>query len=118
MSGGQMLDDFTVYSDIWRINLETLQWFKLDYTHKIEIFCVIACVVEDSYLYLVAGVSNGELFGSKLERFDIRYPSLCGLCLESIRPSPNIKSLTKSLPADILDEIKNIENDSSAEDIN
>ncbi|KII74853.1 hypothetical protein RF11_12995 [Thelohanellus kitauei] len=113
MSGG-MNRWRTRCSDIWRLDFDTMEWFKLKYTLEPGIDGHRMSVVDDTYLYSAGGWVNKYLNLNKMERFILRPPSLYQLCLESVCRSPNITSYIHSLPTLILDELNIPDNDSSA----
>ncbi|KII63876.1 Kelch domain-containing protein 10 [Thelohanellus kitauei] len=105
MSGGRAPNDMFC-SDIWKIDLETLECSQLDYSHETGICSHMISVVDDTYLYRVGGQSFSSPCINNVERFTLRLPSLLRLSLESICRSPNINSYIKSLPAPIVNEFK------------
>ncbi|KII72043.1 hypothetical protein RF11_05933 [Thelohanellus kitauei] len=107
MIGGSINNGTRCYSDIWRIDLESLEWFKLDYTHKIRKYDHIVSVVDDSYLYSVGCWFAKKPLINTIERFTLRLPSLYRLSLESVCRSPNCKIYLKSLSSAIVDELNN-----------
>ncbi|KII62215.1 hypothetical protein RF11_06586 [Thelohanellus kitauei] len=113
MSGGSIQDLTICYSDIWRIDFETLEWFKLEYLHKSGTYHHIMCVVDDTYLYSIGGRDNNSRRLTTFERFTLLPPSLYRICLESICRSPNRASYLRLLPAAIVDELNLNDNDSS-----
>ncbi|KII71180.1 hypothetical protein RF11_09201 [Thelohanellus kitauei] len=106
MSGGRDPSGGTRFSDIWRLDLETLDWFKLDCCHKSGTYFHYISIVDDSYLYSIGGDSRGLPWLQPFERFTLRLPSLYRQSLESVFRSPNRLSYIKSLPAAIVDELR------------
>ncbi|KII63055.1 Kelch domain-containing protein 10 [Thelohanellus kitauei] len=111
MSGGMIPDTNIFHSDIWRIDLETLEWFKLNYTLTTGIYDHRMTVVDDSYLYSFGGDGNYHARLSLLDKFIIQPPALYRRCQETISKYPNLKSNIKSIPAAILDELNLNNND-------
>ncbi|KII74857.1 Kelch domain-containing protein 10 [Thelohanellus kitauei] len=111
MSGGGGVRAYTCYSDIWRLDLESMEWFKLDYTLQTGIECHSMTIVDDEYLYSVGGKDVNLCHLHTMERFTLKPPSLYRLCLETVCRSPNMTSYVKSLPASITDELNLNEND-------
>ncbi|KII65477.1 Kelch domain-containing protein 10 [Thelohanellus kitauei] len=103
LSGGESSAGYR--SDIWRIDLETLEWFKLYYCLKARIFNHCMSVVNDCYLYSFGGLGLHPDRLNTLQTFIVRPPTLYRLCLESISKSPNLRGYAKRLPAAIIDEI-------------
>ncbi|KII61569.1 Actin-fragmin kinase [Thelohanellus kitauei] len=83
MSGGSTDHMGSFYSDVWRIDLETLEWEKIDYFHETGVYDQLMSVVNDSYVYIVGGYDKNSHYLNTFERFAIRPPSLYRLCLES-----------------------------------
>ncbi|KII65474.1 Kelch domain-containing protein 10 [Thelohanellus kitauei] len=109
LSGG--MSSTTHNSDIWKINIETLEWFKLENPYKRGLVYHTMSVINDSYLFTFGGWRDHNDHLRYMQKFPIRPPTLYRLCLESISRSPNLISYTKSLPAAILDEL-NLDNNS------
>ncbi|KII63357.1 Kelch domain-containing protein 10 [Thelohanellus kitauei] len=105
LSGGENLKTRTIYSDVWKFDLATLEWLKLDCSLQTSLYSHCTSVVEDYYLYVFGGLGIESDRLKTFERFIIRPPALYRSCLESICGSPNFESYTTSLPAEILDEI-------------
>ncbi|KII71245.1 Kelch domain-containing protein 10 [Thelohanellus kitauei] len=105
MSGGKILYSDQYYSDIWRIDFETLEWIKLPYILKTGLTSHTMSVVDEIYLYSFGGCDIGSNYFNSLQRFILRPPSLYRLCLESIGKSQNLNSYIKSLPPSIVDEL-------------
>ncbi|KII61191.1 Kelch domain-containing protein 10 [Thelohanellus kitauei] len=103
LSGG--MSSTTHHSDMWKIDLETLEWFKLDYSLKTCIFNHCMSVVDDFYLFSFGGMGHHPDRLNKLQKFIIRPPTLYRLCLESISRSPNMRIYAKSLPVAIANEL-------------
>ncbi|KII61159.1 Kelch domain-containing protein 10 [Thelohanellus kitauei] len=112
MSGGIVGDSRSV-SDIWRMDLETLEWLKLDVSLQTGEYHHLMSVVDDCYLYSFGANGQGLDFFDKFERFTLRPPSLYLLSLETVCRSPNMSSLISSLPSDIVDKHKLNDNNSS-----
>ncbi|KII60359.1 Kelch domain-containing protein 10 [Thelohanellus kitauei] len=113
MSGG--IRPYTTYkinSDIWRIDLECVEWRKLENSLNPSVYDHSMAVIDDSYLYSFGGYHN-ECWINTLERFTVQPPTLYRLCLESICQSPNLRNYTKILPAAIADELNFNGNNSS-----
>ncbi|KII67087.1 Kelch domain-containing protein 10 [Thelohanellus kitauei] len=102
LSGGK--NSHTVFYDIWRIDLETLEWIKLDYSFQTGFGVFSTTVVDDCYLFGV-GMLHYVFEYNALERLTIRPPSLYRRCIESIKRSPNLIICSMSLPAAIVDEL-------------
>ncbi|KII63052.1 hypothetical protein RF11_09666 [Thelohanellus kitauei] len=97
---------------IWKIDLESLEWFKLDYVSK----CFISFLTSGIFMHKMAVVADSTLYvfnvgchipfcSFRLVRFAVQSPALYGLCLETIARSPNVRSIAESLPASIVDEL-------------
>ncbi|KII65471.1 Kelch domain-containing protein 10 [Thelohanellus kitauei] len=112
LCGGKNPHTFTSYNDIWRIDLETLEWIKLDYTVQTTEFIQCTSVVNGSYLYSFEGEGNGYDRKYMLQRFTVQPPTLYRLCLESITRSPSLRNCSNYLPAAIVDELDLNNNDS------
>ncbi|KII72944.1 Actin-fragmin kinase [Thelohanellus kitauei] len=113
MSGGSGRGTQRSRSDIWRMDLETLEWLKLDCCLKTGNSHHLMSVVEDTYLCSFGGNGRSQGFFDAPERFTIRPPSLYRLCLEFICRSPNIRSYIRSLPADVVEKLNIDDNNSS-----
>ncbi|KII63875.1 Kelch domain-containing protein 10 [Thelohanellus kitauei] len=103
LSGGDRLCGF--YNGIWRINLESLEWLKLDYSLKSGMVFHKMAIVDDSMLYVFGGWYEDSICSDKLERFALKPQPLYQLCLESIRRLPNVRSIAALLPKSIADEL-------------
>ncbi|KII72817.1 Kelch domain-containing protein 10 [Thelohanellus kitauei] len=112
MSGGMEPYINTYYSDIWMIDLLTLEWFKLQYSLTRGVFYHRISIVDDCYLYSFGGYSDDGSIDT-LESFMVQPPKLYRLCRESIIQSPNLSNNAKSLPVSIMDELKFNDNISS-----
>ncbi|KII66109.1 Kelch domain-containing protein 10 [Thelohanellus kitauei] len=99
--------------DIWRIDLETLEWLKLDYSLKNGLKFNSMSVVDDSYLYSFGGRRNADDILNTFEMFTVQPPSLYHLCLESISRSPRFRNRANSLPIAFQDDLNLDNNDSS-----
>ncbi|KII74876.1 Kelch domain-containing protein 10 [Thelohanellus kitauei] len=115
MCGGNISNTNVYYSDVWKIDLETLEWFKMDYSLNAGICFHCSTVVDDSYMYYFGGLGHGFDGFNTLGWFIIRPPSLYRLCLQTIGHSPNRKNNTISLPAAIADELNLNDNNSSCD---
>ncbi|KII63906.1 Actin-fragmin kinase [Thelohanellus kitauei] len=102
MSGGKSEDGSICFSDIWRIDLENLEWLKLNDFLKTAGDGHKMCVVEDVYLYSFRGDGSDEGCFKRLERFTLRFPSLYRLSLECLFRSPNVRNYIKLLPTRIM----------------
>ncbi|KII65473.1 Kelch domain-containing protein 10 [Thelohanellus kitauei] len=105
LCGGQNPQAYTYHYDIWRIDLETLEWVKLDYTLKKAMCFQCTSVVNDSHLYSFVGEGDGWDRQYSLQRFTVQPPTLCRICLESMSRSPSLRTHTKSLPGVVIDEL-------------
>ncbi|KII63879.1 hypothetical protein RF11_05096 [Thelohanellus kitauei] len=107
LSGGDSVDETRsgFYNDIWRINFESLEWFKLDYSLKSGIAFHNMALIDDSILYVFGCEYEHPFLSNTLERFVVLPPSLNRLCLESIMGLPDVKTITECLPASIADEL-------------
>ncbi|KII63056.1 Kelch domain-containing protein 10 [Thelohanellus kitauei] len=103
LSGGDSMGRY--YSDIWRIDLEELQWCKLHYTLIKGICGHHTSIVDDSCLYSFGGFTDSFENLQLFQNFTLRPPSLYRLCLESIRRSPNFRRYAQLLPVAIVDEL-------------
>ncbi|KII68513.1 hypothetical protein RF11_14039 [Thelohanellus kitauei] len=103
-----------IISEIWRIDLDRLEWYKMEYSLKTAVFDNRMCVVNDYYLYTFGGYHD-ESCANTFERFNIRPIKLYHLCLESISHSPNMRKYQNTLPVSIKDELNSNENDTSFE---
>ncbi|KII67086.1 hypothetical protein RF11_00992 [Thelohanellus kitauei] len=103
LSGGKISD--TLYSDIWRIDLETLEWVKLDYSTQTGLDINCTCIVDDCYLFRIGGYESDSDELKVFERLTIQPPGLYRLCLESISRSQNLEINGISLPTSIMDEL-------------
>ncbi|KII72046.1 Kelch domain-containing protein 10 [Thelohanellus kitauei] len=103
ISGGNGLG--TYFSDIWRIDLENLEWIKLEITHERSVSMHGMAIIDDCYLYSFGGMRVEDYTPNTFERFILRPPTLYRLCLEYISRSPDLRSLTDFLPASIVDEL-------------
>ncbi|KII71178.1 Kelch domain-containing protein 10 [Thelohanellus kitauei] len=103
MSGGESLSE--LYSDIWKIDLESLEWSKMDYTLKKAVCDHYMAVIDECYLYSYGGFDTNLNYSNSLERIILRPPTLYRLCLQSICRSPNIRIYRQSLPPSIMDEL-------------
>ncbi|KII71145.1 hypothetical protein RF11_09164 [Thelohanellus kitauei] len=112
MSGGKIFGIDTYYSDIWKIDLETLEWVKLDYSLKTGLFSHRMSIVDDCYLYSFGSFCLDLDFLNAFERFTLQLPSIYRLCLESFCRSPNVGSYLMALPSAIVNEL-NFDNYSS-----
>ncbi|KII71168.1 Kelch domain-containing protein 1 [Thelohanellus kitauei] len=110
LSGGGCLTGF--YTDIWKIDLETLEWSKMDYNLNAEIMDHNMCIVDETYLYVYGGLDTDLNDLDSMERFTLKLPTLYRLGLESVCRSPNRTSYVMSLPSAILDELNLVDNDS------
>ncbi|KII62269.1 Kelch domain-containing protein 10 [Thelohanellus kitauei] len=103
MSGGINPNFNVVFSDIWRINLETFEWFKLEYSLKTGVYCHRMSVIDDYYLNSFGGYRDIYI-PNPLECFTIRPKSLYHLCLESIYKSSNLRHYADFLPPAMAEE--------------
>ncbi|KII72561.1 hypothetical protein RF11_13258 [Thelohanellus kitauei] len=111
MSGGiRPFNTYWTSGDIWRIDLESLEWLKLE--HVGHVYDHRMSVVEDNYLYSFGGYHD-EGSSDAFECFTVQPPRLYRLCLECIRNSADLKKYTICLPAAIVDEFNFNDNDSS-----
>ncbi|KII61167.1 Kelch domain-containing protein 10 [Thelohanellus kitauei] len=90
VSGGEYADGY--YSDVWRIDLETLEWLKLDTTLKPDMSYLNTFVVDDSYLYCFGGTSQNSDGFITLECYQIVPPKSDDACLESIKQPTRLKN--------------------------
>ncbi|KII73976.1 Tip elongation aberrant protein 3 [Thelohanellus kitauei] len=104
MSGGVCPYTFNGYSDIWRFDLDTLEWLKLDYSLKACLSRHVMLVVDDLYLYSFGGRCKKYRDLNLLQKFILQPPTLYRLSIESVLRSPNVKIYIKSLPPSIRDE--------------
>ncbi|KII71194.1 Kelch domain-containing protein 10 [Thelohanellus kitauei] len=105
MSGGKTPDSNTYSSEIWKIDLETLEWLKLDYSLKSG--CILHCmtILDDTYLYSYGACDSDSYERDTFESFIVRPPTLYRYCLEHIRRSPNLTNNLESLPTSIMNEL-------------
>ncbi|KII65424.1 Kelch domain-containing protein 10 [Thelohanellus kitauei] len=103
LSGGK--NSTRYYSDIWKIDLETLEWFKLKYNLNICMFFHCTAVVNDCFLYTYGGDGHYSHYRNSLERFTVQPPTLYRLCIEYIRRSLNLMTCAKILPTSILNDL-------------
>ncbi|KII61163.1 Kelch domain-containing protein 10 [Thelohanellus kitauei] len=104
--------DLTGYnSDIWRIDLETLHWCKLDYTFPSGLILHGMTVVNGCYLYSYGGVDDGVVHSNILRRIILQPPTLYSLCLGSINRLLKSKTCKKLVPPSILDDLNSNVND-------
>ncbi|KII71380.1 hypothetical protein RF11_09139 [Thelohanellus kitauei] len=92
LSGGE--DDVEFYTDIWKIDFESIEWCKLDYSLCLH----TTSVVEDKYLYRYNADQDDSNDPYFLERFILRPPTLYRPSLEKICRSPNMRHWISSLP--------------------
>ncbi|KII75002.1 hypothetical protein RF11_04651 [Thelohanellus kitauei] len=105
MSGGiRPFNTYWTSCDIWRIDLENLEWLKLEYYLKTSVYDHRMCVVDDNYLYSFGGYHD-EGSNDTLECFTVQPPRLYRLCLESFSHLPNLRKYNMSLPPAIVDEL-------------
>ncbi|KII65617.1 hypothetical protein RF11_10055 [Thelohanellus kitauei] len=105
MSGGRNFDTDTDLLDIWRIDLETLEWVKLDKSLPRTIYSHRMSVVEDCFLYNVGAYEISSRYFDVMERFILKVPSLFRICLESVCRLPNITNYINLLPPYIVDHL-------------
>ncbi|KII66113.1 Kelch domain-containing protein 10 [Thelohanellus kitauei] len=111
LSGGMISGRYN--SDVWRIDLGTLEWFKLDYSLETGLGIHCMSVIYDSYLYIFGGDSNNSDPVITLERFTVRIPTLFRKCWESINRSPSLRRLAATLPTSIINELDLCNHDST-----
>ncbi|KII73978.1 hypothetical protein RF11_11577 [Thelohanellus kitauei] len=111
MSGGIINQTGESCSDIWRIDLETLEWVKLDFCFNIGRYDHCMSVVDGCYLCSFGGERPCFRDYKRIAMFPVQLPSLYRLCLESLRRSPNSQSYIESLPKSITDELNINNND-------
>ncbi|KII70759.1 Kelch domain-containing protein 10 [Thelohanellus kitauei] len=80
LSGGNIPNTRTCYSDIWKMDLESLGWTKLDYTLKTAVREHTTYVVKDCPLYSFGGVRPSSLRKNTLECFDVESDTLSRVC--------------------------------------
>ncbi|KII66647.1 hypothetical protein RF11_01913 [Thelohanellus kitauei] len=114
MTGGCKSSDPLSNTGIWRMDLESMEWTRMDYFVKTVAFRVITCVVDDTYLYSFSMICNDSPKPTTLELFTLQPPSLYRLCLESVYRSPNMTRYIGSLPMAILDDLKISDDDTPA----
>ncbi|KII61152.1 Kelch domain-containing protein 10 [Thelohanellus kitauei] len=103
MSGG--MSSTQLYSDIWKIDLKTLEWTKLDYSLKSGVFSHCMSLVNYCYLYTFGGLGHHTDRPNAFQRFTIQPPKLYHICLEFISNSPRRRTYIKYLPRSIVDEL-------------
>ncbi|KII74880.1 Kelch domain-containing protein 1 [Thelohanellus kitauei] len=105
MSGGiRPYSTNMIYSDIWRIDLECLEWFQLEYSLKTGVYGHCTSLVDDFYLYTFGGY-HGDGFVNTWERFTVQPKTLYYSCLECIRHSQNLRNHKQSLPVAIANQL-------------
>ncbi|KII73467.1 Kelch domain-containing protein 10 [Thelohanellus kitauei] len=104
LSGGKDLSGYN--SEIWRIDLETLKWLKLDYTLQTGLIFNCIAVVSGCYLYSYGGIGEHKEAPNKLYRFILQPPTLYRLSQESFCRSLTSKAYLKLLPPSIQDDLK------------
>ncbi|KII61997.1 hypothetical protein RF11_14155 [Thelohanellus kitauei] len=96
---------FSSSNVIWKIDLESLEWFKLDNSLKSRIYAHNMAVMADSILYVFGLYFDVPICAYKLERFMVQPPAIYRLCLETLARSQSERNLTTSVPVSILDEL-------------
>ncbi|KII73614.1 Ras guanine nucleotide exchange factor F [Thelohanellus kitauei] len=105
MGGGKIPNTNMYFFDIWKFNLETLEWFQLDYTLNSNIRQHSMCIVDECCLYTFGGFRPHAARFESFEMFIVQPLTLYSQCLKSICRSPNKSSLVKRLPAAILNDL-------------
>ncbi|KII65476.1 Kelch domain-containing protein 10 [Thelohanellus kitauei] len=113
LNGGKVQETSKNFSDIWKIDLVSLEWVKLDHALKAGTSDHCTSVLNDSYLYRFGGKSQDSDCHNTLEKITIRPPTLFQLCLESIKRSPKLRTYANYLPPVILNDVNFDKNDSS-----
>ncbi|KII68508.1 Kelch domain-containing protein 10 [Thelohanellus kitauei] len=72
ISGGEFCGGYL--SDIWRIDLETLEWFQLAETFNTGVYLHCTSIVSESNLYRFGGVRHGSNSLNKFERIRVWPP--------------------------------------------
>ncbi|KII71166.1 Kelch domain-containing protein 1 [Thelohanellus kitauei] len=104
MSGGFKPYIHTYYSDIWRIDLDTLEWCKHDYNLKTGLIFNNMAVVDDQ-LYNFGGFDTNVDYENSFQKFTLRPPALYRICLEYIRRSMCVRNYIMFFPTAIVDEL-------------
>ncbi|KII70807.1 Kelch domain-containing protein 10 [Thelohanellus kitauei] len=115
LGGGRHPEHNTLYSDIWKVDLESLEWLKLNYTFKTGIKNHQMAVIKDVKLFSFGGGGDNPDSPHDLERFMVNVPTLYNLGLEYVSRDPKMKKLTDSLPSAILDELNLNQSDRSVD---
>ncbi|KII61161.1 hypothetical protein RF11_16444 [Thelohanellus kitauei] len=111
LSGGISFEGF--YTDIWKIDLDTLEWFQLDYILQTDMLFHRTAVVEETYLYSLNADFNDFNYTYSLEKFILSPPTLYRQCLEKIERSLNLRTCIASLPPSIADDLSSENHDPS-----
>ncbi|KII65589.1 Kelch domain-containing protein 10 [Thelohanellus kitauei] len=105
ISGGNIMTTYRPFYDIWKIDLQNLEWLKADYTLGIGIFDHCTSIVDDCYLFSFGGQMGETDRDNTFRKIIIRPPTLYRRCLETVSRSLNVKSLRMALPPSILDDL-------------
>ncbi|KII69390.1 Kelch domain-containing protein 10 [Thelohanellus kitauei] len=105
MSGGKHLGSSSYLSDIFKIDLDILLWFRVDYTLEVGIYDHCTSIVDDCYLFSFGGRRFDIDEDTTFQKIMIRPPTLYRLCLESVHRSQKEESLSQELPISILDDL-------------
>ncbi|KII73980.1 hypothetical protein RF11_11579 [Thelohanellus kitauei] len=114
MNGGACPYTYDGYSDIWRFDLDTLEWLKCDYSLKECLLRHVMLVVDDLYFYSFGGRDIEFDDWNIFQKFNLKPPTLYRLGIESVIRSPNVKIYIKSLPLSIREEFGIHDDDSYA----
>ncbi|KII68978.1 Kelch domain-containing protein 10 [Thelohanellus kitauei] len=106
LSGGRNRSLKIIYSDIWKLDLETLEWYELDYSLRTGLYLHCTSVVDDCYLFIFGGYGSRSNNHNTFERFIVRPPTLYRLGRESIIRSPNFERHMEYLPPFFVDEFR------------
>ncbi|KII73468.1 hypothetical protein RF11_04454 [Thelohanellus kitauei] len=105
-NGGDTESEFL--ADIWKIDLETLEWCQIDYVYSFYIYTLQTdiyfhptSVVEDTYLFSFDRDVQDSNYHNLLKRFILRPQTLYRQCLEKISRYPNSRYLIASFPITI-----------------
>ncbi|KII73925.1 hypothetical protein RF11_15627 [Thelohanellus kitauei] len=104
MSGG-IISPLEICKDIWRIDLERLEWIKLDCRFKEGKYYHLTSLVDDSYLYCLGGDHSKNIYRNELQKFTVEPKTLYRLCIESIQHLPILRIRAEYLPPFFQDEL-------------
>ncbi|KII74849.1 hypothetical protein RF11_12991 [Thelohanellus kitauei] len=104
MSGRVIRNTCNNCCDMWKINLESLEWSKLEYSLSTGVYDHRMSIVNGCYLYSFGGYREEGCINT-IERFIVQPPTLYRFCLQSISQAPRWRNYIKSLPVAIRNEL-------------